>query len=283
MSTELIKTEQYSVNIFDPKTFETAQRICTLFASSDLVPDQYRIKDEATKAKAIANCLIAINMANRIGADPLMVMQNLYIVHGKPAWSSKFLISTINSCGRFESLKFETFTEGETSYKTGNQEIKIPNLCCVAYTNAKGSKDILKGTKVSIKMAIEEGWYIKNGSKWKTIPDQMLKYRAASFWCSVYAPELSMGIRTQDEVIDIGYEEVPAAPSSPTKPIIPTDANSQELKIKVDEETGELVQQEETPKEQPKDKETEPKQSPSPTNAVNNGPQPLFNEQPAFS
>ncbi|EJX00150.1 hypothetical protein EVA_11744, partial [gut metagenome] len=60
----------------------------------------------------------------------------------------------------------------------------------------------LRGTAVTIQMAIDEGWYTKNGSKWRTMPEQMLRYRAASFWCSTYAPELSMGMRTVEENIE---------------------------------------------------------------------------------
>ena len=58
-------------------------------------------------------------------------------------------------------------------------------------------------------MAIDEGWYSKNGSKWRTMPEQMLRYRAASFWCSTYSPELSMGMRTVEEnVEDADYVDV---------------------------------------------------------------------------
>src|ERR1043165_3156211 len=99
MSTELTKSmpKVQQFNYFDPEQFAVMQRICAVFASSELVPERYRISEKNPKDKAIANCMIAIETAQRIGASPLMVMQNLDIIQGKPGWSSKFLIATINT------------------------------------------------------------------------------------------------------------------------------------------------------------------------------------------
>ena len=237
------------VNFFDPSQFATAQRMSQLFASSMLVPDTYQVEkiyqdklkgglkqEEAfsrAKMTATANCMIAIDIATRIGASPLMVMQNLAIIYGRPSWSSKFLIATVNTCGRFEPLKFR-FTEkgniGKHNYteyvknwvSTTNGKgyykkeavtkqldgTKIQNIECVAYTTARGSKELLESSPVSIQLAIDEGWYTKAGSKWRTMPRQMLMYRAASFWTSAYAPELSMGMHTIEEVQDAEAVEI---------------------------------------------------------------------------
>lgn len=239
---------QSGFNFFDPVQFETMQRVCRLFASSELVPDMYKAKVElppsnATEAqikavsdrnkesmnKAISNCMIAIEIAQRIGASPLMVMQNMVPIYGKPSWSSKFLVATVNTCGRFNPLQYR-FTEkgmlGMVDYtdyiwdaSTRQKKAvvkqfdgkKIMDIECVAYTTAKGSDKVLESSPVSIRLAIQEGWYTKNGSKWQTMTKQMLMYRAASFWTSAYAPELSMGMRTveeQQDIINIDFEEV---------------------------------------------------------------------------
>ena len=52
-------------------------------------------------------------------------------------------------------------------------------------------------------MAKAEGWLTKTGSKWQTMPELMLKYRAAAFFGRLYAPEVLMGMQTAEEVIDI--------------------------------------------------------------------------------
>lgn len=216
-------------NFFDPNQYEVMKKYCKLFALSDLVPDSYKITNSESEPKAIANCMIALDIAMRINTSPLMVMQNMVPIYGKPSWSSKFLIATINACGRFKPIKYKRenkgklgmveYTSYETTWKTdpntgrkykdsitkqaqfdGSQ---IDNIQYTAYTTENDGEDILLGTPVDLEMAIKEGWYTKTGSKWRTMPEKMLKYRAASFWANEYAPELSMGIYTREEVEDI--------------------------------------------------------------------------------
>ena len=224
-------------NFFDPVQFETMQRVCKLFSSSELVPDMYKTnltpdkdgKPTNPENKAMANCMIAVEMAQRIGASPLMIMQNMVIIYGRPSWSSKFLVATVNTSGRFEPLKYRIVNLGmvgkidiveyqwnnntrrKEAVKTVFDGTKIENLQCVAYTTAKGSEEVLESAPIDIRLAIQEGWYTKAGSKWQTMTRQMLMYRAASFWTNAYAPELSMGMKTEDElkdIIDIPFEEV---------------------------------------------------------------------------
>lgn len=235
----LTTSQQSGFNFFDPVQFDTMQRVCSLFANSELVPDMYKISDNNPREKAIANCMIAIEMAQRIGASPLMIMQNMVIIYGRPSWSSKFLVATVNTCGRFNPLQYR-FTEkgmlgkvdyteyertwdktlygGKGGYKNAAKTVtfdgtKVMDIECVAFTTAKGSDKVLESSPISLRLAIQEGWYTKNGSKWRTMPKQMLMYRAASFWTNAYAPELSMGMKTEDEIrdiVDVDYEEVTA-------------------------------------------------------------------------
>lgn len=100
------------------QSFELMQRAANLLASSTLVPAAYRkviekldkygnVKESRDNPNALANAVVALNMAQRMGADPLMVMQNLYIVEGRPSWSSQWIIATVNGCGRFSPLRFD--------------------------------------------------------------------------------------------------------------------------------------------------------------------------------
>ena len=170
-------------------SWELIQRVSKAFASSDLVPKQYQGN--------LANCMIAMDMAQRIGANPLRVMQNLYIVHGNPGWSSKFLIASFNQSGKFSAMRYE-WNEARTE--------------CRAWATEKATGERLVGPLVSIAMAKDEGWSTKSGSKWKTMPELMLMYRAAAFFVRTYAPEISMGLRTDDELVDT-VEEVRSTPS----------------------------------------------------------------------
>lgn len=236
-------------SFFDPTQFATLQRVCTMFANSELVPPMYRISETNPKEKAIANCMIAIETATRIGASPLMVMQNMYIVYGQPSWSSKFLTATVNSCGKYESMKYKFTNKGKVKF----QNAELDNWECIAYTKEKGSEEILESIPVDVKMAIDEGWYGKKGSKWQTIPKLMLQYRSVTFWTRAYAPELSMGMKTEDEVhdiTDIPYEDISTKVEKEIK------ANANKTEVVFDSpipENGKSVNGAEKKEEQPKE------------------------------
>lgn len=166
--------------------FALLQRKAKAYASSTLVPKIYQDN--------IANVIIAMEIAQRIGANELMVMQNLAVIQGKPSWSSTFLIATVNACGRFKPMRFEVIGDDpkHASYKVR------------AYADDKSDGERCVGPWITWEMVKEEGWLSKSGSKWKTMPELMFMYRAAGFWTRVYAPEVSMGIHTAEEVEDIG-------------------------------------------------------------------------------
>jgi hypothetical protein len=166
-------------------SWELANRIGKAFAASTLVPEAYRGN--------VANCIVALEMANRMGASPLMVMQNLYIVHGNPGWSAKFLVACFNQCGRFSALRYEWTAD---------------RSACRAWAIEKATGERIDGPQVSVEMARAEGWSTKSGSKWKTMPELMLMYRAAAFLIRTYAPEISMGLQTDDEIIEAQAREV---------------------------------------------------------------------------
>jgi len=57
-------------------------------------------------------------------------------------------------------------------------------------------------------MAEAEGWSTKPGSKWKTMPELMLRYRAAAFFARIYAPDITLGMQTSEESMDIEPRQV---------------------------------------------------------------------------
>lgn len=182
------RVTDYSLGIFGTSdNFIMAMQMAKALASSTIVPQTFQ-KNEA-------NCLIAIEQAQRLRVSPMMVMQNLHVIQGRPSWSSKFLIAAINNSGKFDmELQFE-----ETQDKDGKP------FSCTAWTTKNGRK--VNGMTVDMDMAKEEGWLSKNGSKWKTMPQLMLRYRAASFFSSLNCPELTMGLYTREEMQDDDFKE----------------------------------------------------------------------------
>lgn len=170
--------------------FEAIQRMANLFSASSIVPENYRSKG-ANDYTSKGNCVIALDMALRMGANPLMVMQNLYVVHGRPAWSAQFLIATLNKSGKFSALRY-AFQGTEGTDEWG----------CRAVATELSTGEKLQGPLVTIGLAKKEGWYSKSGSKWQSIPELMLQYRAAAWFVRSYAPEIAMGLKTAEEVQD---------------------------------------------------------------------------------
>lgn len=166
------------------QAFEDAQRIAKALASSTLIPPQFQGQ------QGFANCLVALEIASRLNLSPFLVMQHVHVIHGRPSFSSQFLIALVNGCGEFSPLRFELRGEGDQQ------------ACRCTATDLK-SGELLEGPWVSIAMAKKEGWATKNGSKWATMPELMLRYRAAAFWQRLFASHLTLGFKTEEEVLDI--------------------------------------------------------------------------------
>lgn len=264
--------------------FEQLQRVAKALSSSTLVPVQYRafaeVKDfgkvtgYVPNPAGLPNCIVALNMAQRMGADPLMVMQNLYVIEGRPSWSSQFIIAMINSCGRFSPLRFDLSEPGkpeEAVYTASvwknkqkveeQRKVKVQHQTCRAWVIEKETGERLDGPLVSIQMAIDEAWLTKNGSKWLTMPEMMLRYRAASFLGRLYAPELLMGLHSREEVEDFiqadrdssGTYAVDLDDLREKEPAPPAmqDAEEQDAAETVDDKPGEASDAEQEPEQEP--------------------------------
>lgn len=167
----------------DATRFEHMQRVAKMFSESQLVPVVFQ--------KNIANCVIALEISQRMNASPFMVMQNLNIIYGKPSFGSSFNIASVNASGRFTPLRFVWVgTTGQDDWG------------CYATSKARDGFEC-KGTTITMGLAKAEGWVGRKDSKWKTMPELMMQYRAATWWTRMFAPELLMGFKTTEELVDV--------------------------------------------------------------------------------
>ena len=180
MSTALTKTET------SEERFNTVAREAQALAKSTIIPASYQGNP--------GNCLIAMDVARNMGLPVLTVTQHLYVVHGRPAWSGQFLIAAFNRCGRFSPLRYRFSGEGE-------------DYGCHAEAVDLHDGEVLVGTKITRRMVKAEGW--SKNPKWSSLEDQMFRYRAASFWARTYAPEISIGFHTREEIEDVEYRVEP--------------------------------------------------------------------------
>lgn len=163
--------------------FEKLMDMATMLAKSTIVPVMYQNRPE--------NCFVALDMASRMGLSPMIVMQNLFIIQGKPSWSGSAIYSMIKASPQFKDVEL-VYVGTENTDSWG------------AYITAINPKtgNVIKGGTVTIGIAKKEGWYSKSGSKWQTMPEIMLAYRASAWFGRVYAPELMMGLQSSDEIVD---------------------------------------------------------------------------------
>lgn len=195
--------------------FENLQRMARMFVTVPFVPDTFRAPytDEKGKRRgcssieeAIGCYVVALDMAMRMKANPLAVMQNIYVVHGRPAWTAQFLLATLNNSGRFSTIRYKfRGTQGKDDWG------------CRAVAKELTTGEIVEGPLITIGLAKHEGWF-KNSSKWQSMPDLMLRYRAVSWFVRVHAPEIAMGLKTEDELRDT-IELIPQEDGSWAKPV----------------------------------------------------------------
>lgn len=193
---EIIVSERNEIStpFSNAENFKNIFDIGKMFASSQLVPQNYQ-------GKAM-DCTIAVDMANRMGVSPMMVMQNLYVVKGKPQWSGQACMSLIKGSGEFKNVR-PVYTGEKNTDSWG----------CYIRAEDKVTGEIVKGAEITIAMAKADGWYSKpdkygkETSKWQTMPEQMLAYRAAAFFARVYVPNSLMGVSVEGEVEDIAKTE----------------------------------------------------------------------------
>lgn len=181
------KPTAISANVWaDKDAFNQMLRVSQMLSQSSIVPQNYQGKPQ--------DCFIAVELASRMNTSPVFIMQNLYVVKGKPSWAGQACMAIINACGKFGNVK-HVYTGEKGTDSRG----------CYVTAVRLSDGEIVNGTEITLAMAKAEGW--TSNSKWRNMPEQMLGYRAASFFARMYCPEALMGLQTYDEVIDADQRE----------------------------------------------------------------------------
>lgn len=198
MENEITTTTETSLStnldsgiMLDLQLFEHCQRVSMMLSKSTMVPVHFQ--------NNVGNCMIALNFAARAQLDPFMVMQSMYVVHGKPGLEGKLAIALLNKSKMFSPLQYRFDGEGD-------------NRSCTAYATRNSNGEVCEQT-VTWKMVVAEGWNKGGSSKWNTIPELMFQYRSASFFIKVHAPEILLGMQTKEELDDINHGPRPQVSS----------------------------------------------------------------------
>jgi hypothetical protein len=181
------QTKSVPSMLMDPQGFDQMYRVGKMLASSVLFPEHLR---KGTPEQAAANGALVMNMAMRLNEDPLTVAQSIYFVGGKPGWSSSYMIGKANQHGVFKGpISWDVKGKGDS-------------LSVTAFATLKDTGERVQAT-CDMEMARSEGW-TKN-AKYKSMPEQMLRYRSATFLIRLYCPEVMVGVPAQIEV-ELGGE-----------------------------------------------------------------------------
>lgn len=174
----------------NPDLFSHMMAVAEVFAKSEQVPQHYRGKPN--------DCFITLEMAHRCKANPMMFFQNTYVVYGKPGMMATLAIALINTSGLFDGgIQYET--EGSDDPFDKSYRVR-----CYAYRKRDGER--VSGPWIDWPTVQNEGWDQNKGSKWKTMPGLMFQYRAATWFGRTVCPEVLMGMRTLDELEDVGTQ-----------------------------------------------------------------------------
>jgi hypothetical protein len=178
--TQITTTNNNGSFLTDPKSFEHTWRVATAFSKSQLVPPHFQNKPE--------DCMVALMMANQLNVDPYSALQNLQMIKGKVAFSSAFAIALANDRGSFAApITWDIDGKGDS-------------LVVTAKAKLKQTGEIVK-VSVSMETAKKEGW--TRNTKYQTMPEQMLRYRSATWLIRLHCPEVLLGMQASDEISDV--------------------------------------------------------------------------------
>jgi len=162
------------------RQFEFDWRRARAFSGSRMVPAHFQNKPE--------DCMVAVMMARQLGVDPLLALQNVQVVNGRPGFSASFAIGLANQRGPFAGpITWASKGKGDA-------------LEVTAHAIVKSTGEKVSAT-VSMEIAKAEGW-VKN-PKYRTMPEQMLRYRSATWLIRLHCPEVLLGLSSSEELEDI--------------------------------------------------------------------------------
>lgn len=173
--------------IMNEQMFNQLQRGAKLFSESGLVPKTFKGNPAA--------CFVGLQLSAQLGVSPFLLFQRIYSpAEGKIGIESQLAIALANQKGVFT---------GPIEYEWSGTEGQDDWTCTAVATLARNKKEVRM--PITWKMVKAEGWDQDKGtqkSKWKTIPEQMFRYRSAGWLIKTYTPEILLGLEMSDELDD---------------------------------------------------------------------------------
>ena len=157
------------MNALVPLSPQHAMSIAQAFATAKMVPQHFK--------QSVGDCYIAVTMAHRFNMDVFLLMQELFIINGRPMLSGK-LTAAICNHNLAEPLTPTYSGEGN------NRKITIVGRV------AGRDPQSIEVTVAQVRTSNEQ---------WQKNPDQMLFYAGSRMWARRYTPDVILGILFDDE------------------------------------------------------------------------------------
>lgn len=175
--------------LHDGAALDHKYRLAKAMSMSGMVPPHFAGKPEA--------CLVAILYAEQLGEHPMLLFQEMSVINGRPNTSARFAISRANKSGLLKGpINWKSMGQGDA-------------LEVTASATLRETGEVITAT-VTMREATADGW--TRNQKYKSIPEQMLRWRAATRLINLYLPEVlfGLGVREEAEVRPVTVREEPA-------------------------------------------------------------------------
>jgi hypothetical protein len=177
--------------LHDGAAFEHLWRVAKAFSMSGMVPPHFQGKPES--------CMVALMYAEQLGEHPMVMFQETGVINGRPSTSARFAIARANKSGLLQGVI------------TWSEKGQGDALEVTASATLRETGEVIQAT-VTMREAAADGW--TRNSKYKSIPGQMLRWRAATRLINLYIPEVLFGLGVKEEIEQVSVRETPVVQSS---------------------------------------------------------------------
>jgi hypothetical protein len=177
--------------LHDGAAFEHLWRVAKAFSLSGMVPAHFQGKPES--------CMVALMYAQQLGEHPMVMFQEVTVINGRPGTSARFAISRANKSGLLAGpITWQTKGQGETLQVTAR----------AVFAATGEAVDVT----VTMREAVADGW--ARNPKYKSIPEQMLRWRSATRLINLYMPEVLFGLGVKEEIEQVAVRDIPQSGNS---------------------------------------------------------------------
>jgi hypothetical protein len=182
MSTDLVHVDQTS-HTFD--LIAPASALAEQIARTDFVPDGLKGNPPAVMA--------AMLKGHEVGMAPMQALSHIHVIKGRPTISAEGQRALVLAAGH--SIRVKKLS---------------PEVCTLVGIRAGESE----GTEVSYTLAEAKKAGIARGNNWQNHPTDMLLARASTRLCRAVFPDVTGGLASAEEVIDLDETDVGDAPGT---------------------------------------------------------------------